>query len=50
MVNEMLLLCPINDCSFVETQEEESGLKMLPSAFLGDLEVGHKTFGGKRNG
>ncbi|XP_024278486.1 dynein regulatory complex protein 11 [Oncorhynchus tshawytscha] len=26
-------------------EEEESGLKMLPSAFLGELEVGHKTFG-----
>uniref|UniRef100_A0A8C4GK26 Zgc:153738 n=1 Tax=Dicentrarchus labrax TaxID=13489 RepID=A0A8C4GK26_DICLA len=24
--------------------EEEAGLKMLPSAFLSDLEVGHKTF------
>ncbi|CAB1324598.1 unnamed protein product [Coregonus sp. 'balchen'] len=26
-------------------EEEEPGLKMLPSAFLGELEVGHKTFG-----
>ncbi|KAL1023124.1 hypothetical protein UPYG_G00036680 [Umbra pygmaea] len=25
-------------------EEEEAGLKMLPSAFLGDLEVGQKTF------
>uniref|UniRef100_A0A8C9ZZP8 IQ motif containing with AAA domain 1 like n=1 Tax=Sander lucioperca TaxID=283035 RepID=A0A8C9ZZP8_SANLU len=29
---------------YSEPQEEEAGLKMLPSAFLSDLEVGNKTF------
>lgn len=29
------------------SQEEEPGLRMLPSAFLEDLEKGHKTFSGK---
>lgn len=31
---------------YSEPQEEEAGLKMLPSAFLSDLEVGNKTFVG----
>lgn len=31
---------------YFELQEEEAGLKMLPSAFLPDLEVGHKTYVG----
>lgn len=30
----------------IQLQEEEPGLKMLPSAFLEDLEGGHKTFAG----
>lgn len=30
----------------VNHQEEEEGLVMLPSAFLSDIELGHKTFAG----
>lgn len=29
-----------------QTQEEEVGLRMLPSAFLPELQVGHKTYKG----
>ncbi|KTF74067.1 hypothetical protein cypCar_00016027 [Cyprinus carpio] len=33
----------------VNDEEEEPGLKMLPSAYLEDLQRGHKTFSGKDN-
>lgn len=40
--------CTFSDPMYLysEPQEEEAGLKMLPSAFLSDLEVGNKTFVG----
>lgn len=31
------------------TQEEEVGLKMLPSSFISDLQEGHQTYKGKSN-
>lgn len=38
--------CNLNSKNLFQTQEEEVGLRMLPSAFLPELQVGHKTYKG----
>lgn len=45
--DKMLLFCDVLIKLCYEPQDEDAGLKMMPSAFLSDLEVANKRFDGR---